>query len=475
MTTLGIDLGTGSVKAAIVEPDGTVANRTGQPYRVRSPHPGWAESDPREWLAATRAVAASTLAGLPQQPTAVGICGQMHGIVVVDERLAPLRPAIIWADSRSHAQAAELGNMLAPAGLARLGSAAVPGFAATSLAWLREHEPQVMARARYVLQPKDWLRAMLGGEVVTDPSDASGTLLFDVVAGAWSTTVLEWLELDPALLPPVVPSTDEGGEVRLGDRELPCIVGGADTACALAGLGAVAGFVAVGTGAQVVRRLDAPALDLTLRTHTFAALGAASGPDRGWYRLGAVQNAGLAMITALDWLDATPDEAADALEVGVQPDDPHFLPYLAGERGGAAGGPDLRGSWHGLTLATTRPALLRSVLEGVAQAVALAVESVREAGEPLPDPVPLVGGGTHDARFRHLLADATGLALARVDAPDAAVAGAGLLASGHAQRPAPAPTAEVIDPEGVQQRLLAERRQRFADLVRVLDQPEESP
>lgn len=467
MTTLGIDLGTGSVKAAIVEPDGSVTNRTSQPYRVRSPHPGWAESDPRDWLAATRAVAASTLAGLPQPPTAVGICGQMHGIVVVDERLAPLRPAIIWADSRSREQAAALERALPPEDLARLGSAAVPGFAATSLAWLREHEPQVMAKARHVLQPKDWLRAMLGGEVVTDPSDASGTLLFDVVVGEWSRTALGWLGLDPALLPPVVASTGEGGVVRLGDRDLPCIVGGADTACALAGLGAVEGFVAVGTGAQVVRRLDSPALDLTLRTHTFASVGAATGSDRGWYRLGAVQNAGLAMITALDWLDATPDEAAAALENGVQADDPIFLPYLAGERGGAAGGPDLRGSWHGLNLATTRPAVLRSVLEGVAQAIALAVESVQEAGEPLPDPIPLVGGGTHDARFRHLLADACGVALARVDAPDAAVAGAGLLAAGLAQRPTPAPAAEIVDPVAVQQRLLAERRQRFAALVRV--------
>jgi xylulokinase len=473
VTTLGIDLGTGSVKAAIVEPDGTVTNRTSQPYRVRSPHPGWAESDPREWLAATRAVAASTLAGLPERPTAVGICGQMHGIVVVDERLAPLRPAIIWADARSREQAADLARALAPEDLARLGSAAVPGFAATSLAWLLAHEPQVMAKARHVLQPKDWLRAMLGGALATDPSDASGTLLFDVVSGAWSTAALDWLGIDPALLPAVLASTDEAGEVRLGDRDLPCIVGGADTACALAGIGAVPGFLAVGTGAQAVRRLDAPDLDPTLRTHTLASVGAAAGPGRGWYRLGAVQNAGLAMVTALDWLDSTPDEAAEALEVGVQPDDPLFLPYLAGERGGAAGGPGLRGSWHGLTLGTTRPALLRSVLEGVAQAVALAVESVQDAGaetgHALPDPLPLVGGGTHDARFRHLLADACGIALARVDAPDAAVAGAGLLAAGLAQRPAPAPATEVVDPVGLQQRLLAERRQRFADLVRLLD------
>jgi xylulokinase len=433
---------------------------------VRSPHPGWAECDPRDWLTATQAVAASTLAGLSARPSAVGICGQMHGVVVVDERLAPLRPAIIWADSRSRAQAQAMSAALPPELLARLGSAAVPGFAATSLAWLLEHEPHVMAKARHVLQPKDWLRAMLGGAVVTDPSDASGTLLFDVGAGTWSAEVLAWLGLDPALLPAVVASTDSAGALRLGGTELPAVVGGADTACALVGLGGVEGFVAVGTGAQVVRRLGAPTPDVTLRTHTLAEAGAAGA---GWYRLGAVQNAGLAMVTALDWLDASPDEAADALDVGVQEDDPIFLPYLAGERGS-----DLRGSWHGLNLSTTRPALLRSVLEGVAQAVARAAQRVADAGDPLPEPIPLVGGGTYDPRFRHLLADATGLVLERVDAPDAAVAGAGLLAAGITSRPAVAREAEIIEPRPRQQALLAVRSERFTVLVDALIAAEEA-
>ena len=226
-----------------------------------------------------------------------------------------------------------------------------------------------MARAVHVLQPKDWLRARLGGGIATDPSDASGTLLYDVVAGDWSDRAMAWAGVDPALLPPVRGSVDRTGSIRIGDADLPSAVGGADTACALAGLGLLPGdgFVAVGSGSQVVRVMADPRLDATLRTHTFATLGA---PGAGWYRIGAVQSAGLSLTAALAWFGATVDEAAAALAGGVRADDPVFVPYLAGERTPFMD-PAMRGSWHGLTLATSRTAMLRSILEGVAQAVAL--------------------------------------------------------------------------------------------------------
>ncbi|MHB1066288.1 MAG: xylulokinase [Candidatus Nanopelagicales bacterium] len=456
MTTLGIDLGTGSVKAAIIDPEGRVSSRASHPYRARSPRPGWAEADPREWLAAAREVAESVLTGPAQPPSAVGICGQMHGVVVVDEDLVPLRPAILWADTRAAEQAREMSDALGPEALARLGSPAVPGLAATTLAWLARHEPDVMGRARYVLQPKDWLRAMLGGDVATDPSDASGTLMADVATARWSTAVLDWLGLEPALLPPIVGSGEPCGTVRLGGRDWPVVAGGADTACALAGLGLGldGGFVAVGTGAQVVRVLPAATGDPTLRTHTLATAGP---PGSGWYRLGAVQSAGLVLATVLEWLGATVDEASTALRDGVRADDPVFVPFLAGERTPfmQAG---LRGAWHRQSLSTDRAALLRSVLEGVAQAVALAVDAVQEAGPPLPDLVPLIGGGTHDPAFRQLLADATGLALVPAEAPDASVAGAGLLAAGLAAPPMRADDADAFTPRPSAAGLLRERR-----------------
>jgi xylulokinase len=467
MTTLGIDLGTGSVKVAVVADDAAILARAGRTYTVRAPAPGWAESDPAEWLAATQAAAAEVAASDGAVPTSVGFSGQMHGVVVVDAWLRPLRPAILWADGRSVAQARTLSAALSTAELSRLGSPAVTGFAATTLAWLLEHEPDVMSRAAHVLQPKDWLRAALGGAVMTDPSDASGTLLYDVVSGGWSRTALAWLGLGSDLLPRVEASVDPVGEIRLDGfaNALPCAVGAADTACALAGLGLTAGegFVAVGSGAQVVRVMSRPDVDESLRTHTFATAGA---PGSGWYRIGAVQSAGLTLTAALAWLGATIPEAAAALADGVRGSDPVFVPYLAGERTPFMD-PRLRGSWQRLSLATDRPALLRSVLEGVAQAVALGVEAVQGSGDRLPDTVPLVGGGTQDPAFRQLLADATGLNLAVTEAADAAVVGAALLGSGVTRNPRGTVVSGVVRPDPKAARLLGERREmmvRFADI-----------
>ncbi|MFM7065171.1 MAG: FGGY family carbohydrate kinase, partial [Actinomycetes bacterium] len=371
MSDLGIDLGTGSVKAALVE-DGQVVTKAGRGYPVEAPHPGWAESDPSQWLEATRDVVERALAGQPR-PRSVGFSGQMHGVIVTDAHLRPLRPAILWADTRSVAQAQAMARDLPPELLSRLGSPAVAGFAATTLAWLAQNEPEVMARAAHALQPKDWLRAALGGQVATDPSDASGTLLCDVVTATWQHEALAWAGIDPVLLAPIRDSSAGTGTVELGGVGRPSVVGGADTACALTGLGLGPGegFVAVGSGAQVVRVMDVPHLDASLRTHTFASAGA---PGSQWYRIGAVQSSGLSLTAALAWLDATVDEASAALAEGVRSDDPLFVPYLSGERTPFMD-PTLRGSWHGLTLATGRAAMLRSILEGVAQAVALGVDA----------------------------------------------------------------------------------------------------
>ena len=469
MTTLGIDLGTGSVKAARVSAEGTVERKARHPYPVTAPHPGWAESDPLAWLSAAREVATQALADAPGPVEAVGFSGQMHGVVVTDAALTPLRPAILWADGRSSGQALALAHDLSAEDLSRLGSPAVPGFAATTLAWLYENEPALMARAVHVLQPKDWLRASLGGGLATDPSDASGTLLYDVVSGGWSERAGTWVGLPSTLLPSIAASTAHVGEVSFGAGPLACVVGGADTACALAGLGIgpEEGFLAVGSGAQVVRRMTSPKLDASLRTHTFAIAGVAG---QGWYRIGAVQSAGLSLTAALAWFGASVEEASAALAEGVRADDPVFVPYLSGERTPFMD-PGMRGSWLGLSLATDRASMLRSILEGVAQAVALGVSAVQDSGEPMPEVVPLVGGGTNDASFRQLLADATGLSLAVTDAPDAAVVGAALLAAGLTSNPNPAGHREVVTPEPEAMALLAERRGRMVASAITREEP----
>jgi len=463
MTMLGIDLGTGSVKAALLSDDGTVLAKAGRAYAVSAPRPGWAESDPAEWLAATLDVVDQVLQTSGERPSSVGFSGQMHGVVLADAQGTPLRPAVLWADSRSADETARMGSDLPAELMSRLGSQPVAGFAATSLAWLRSHEPDVLDRAAAVLQPKDWLRVALGGAVATEPSDASGTLLFDVAAGQWSAEAVAWAGIDPSVLPAVQASESSAGTVRIDGSEVPAAVGGADTACVVVGLGLSAGegFTAVGSGSQTVRLMDSPLLDATLRTHTFCVAGE---PRSGWYRIGAVQSAGITLTAALAWLGASVEEATAALAPGVQPDDPIFVPYLSGERTPFMT-PTLRGSWHGLSLATDRAALLRSVLEGVAQAVALGVEAVQGSGAALTSPVPLVGGGTHDPAFRQLLADATGLALAVAEAPDAAVVGAALLGAGVARNPLRVPLAAPVEPRSDVAALLRDRRGRMVDEV----------
>lgn len=463
MATLGIDLGTGSLKAAVVTEEGVILSRASRPYSVRSPFPGWAESDPQEWLNAAHEAVTEALQHSTHQPEAVGFSGQMHGVVVTDASLTPLRPAILWADTRSAAEAQRMNDELGPEVMAKLGSAAVAGFAATTLAWLDRHEPEVMAKAHHVLQPKDWLRATLGGTIGTEPSDASGTLLSDVATGQWSDTPLAWSGIKPGLLPDIYSSHESAGFVTVAGVTLPCVYGGADTSCAIAGLGLEpgGGFIAVGSGAQVVAVMASPTLDTSLATHTFATVG---DQGAGWYRIGAVQNAGLALEPTLALLGSSFDEAHEALSEGVNREDPVFIPYLSGERTPFMN-PSLRGSWHNITLGTTRKMILRSALEGVAHAVALAVQAVSNAGGDLPETLPLIGGGSADPAFRQLLADCTNRPLANVEGADAAVIGSALLGAGKTSNPNKLEHSFVTVPRENAAALLNERREKMLQVM----------
>lgn len=424
---IGIDLGTQSVKVALVDADGRVDGAAVRPYTVDSAAPGWAQSDPGAWLACALEAAEEVLSRSTPRPIAIGLSGQMHGVVLCDKDGVPLRPAITWADSRSDDEARSIARTLGRAELARLGSAPFPGFAGVTLAWLARHEPEVMARARWALQAKDWVRMMLTGEVATDPSDASGTLLYDLVAGRWSDAAMTACDVRPDLLPEVTASDALAGEVRAGSSlaGLPVAVGGADAACGIHGLGLPvgAGALALGTGAQLSSVIPAPDPDRTLRTHTFAAVGPIGS---AYYRLAAMQSGGLALERALAWLGASIEDAQLALAAGLREDDPIFLPFVAGERSPYLD-PRLRASWQGLSLSTTRESMLRSVLEGMAYAVAAGYAAIVESGAGPAAPLTTLGGGSRDAGYVGLLANALGLPLRPATVADAAVVGAARL------------------------------------------------
>jgi xylulokinase len=343
----------------------------------------------------------------------------------------------------------------------RWGSRPVAGFAASTIAWLSETEPETMKRARYLMQPKDWLRARLGGEIATDASDASGTLLFDVGGGVWDDAACSWAGVRTEQLPAVQASQAAAGVVRLAGRELTSAVGGADTACAIAGIGLEPGqgFIAVGTGSQSVAVTDHVPDHLSDGTHLFACVG---DPASRWYRIGAVQNAGVALERVLAWLDADIEDAIDALRIGVQPADPIFVPYVSGERTPFMSA-RLRGAWLGLDIATERSSLLRSALEGIAQAVALGFGAVRD--DSTVTPVPLIGGGAKDPVFQQLLSDACGVPLAPMDTPDSAVIGAAALSRGRTSTLAPAQWSRVVEPRANTVELLALRRRTLVDHV----------
>ena len=431
---LGIDLGTSQVKALVMMPDGEVLGRGRAGYRVVSPGEGLAETDPAEWwratVAAVREALADASAGI--EVAAVGVDGQMHGVMLADADGAAVRPAILWLDRRAEAEAARYGEL--PAELTRpLGNQASAGMAGPMLSWLVAHEPDVLRRARWALQPKDWVRMRLTGLAATDPTDASGTLLFDLARGVWADGVIAALGLPAEKLPPVLRATEVAGQLLPGPAgELglapgsPVAVGAADTAAALyaADLGEGDGregwaLLTVGTGGQwmVPEGEFRPAAG----TNLFAAVGGE------FYRLAPVQNAGV----ALDWvrgvLGVSWRQLYDTARHPWRADTPVFLPYLARERWD----PATAGAWEGLSLGHERDDLVRGALEGVAFLLRRRLDDLRAAGHQ-PEAVLLGGGGATHPAWRQLLADVLALPLHPGDTSWLSAAGAARVAAAAA-------------------------------------------
>jgi xylulokinase len=413
-------VGTTAVKALAVAPSGEVLARATAGYPLSTPRPGWAEQDPEDWWRATQ----NALSALEVEPLAIGLSGQMHGLVALDEADAVIRPAILWNDGRTQRQCEAIEQTV---GLDRLialtGNRALAGFTAPKLLWLRDEEPAAFARIRSVLLPKDYVRLRLTGERATDVSDASGTLLFDVGARAWSAPLLEALELDPAWLPRALESPALTGS----HDGVPVVAGGGDQAAGAVGVGVtVPGgplSVALGTSGVVFAALPAFAADRAARVHAFCH--AVPGM---WHAMGVMLNAG----GALRWLrDATGGASYDELMAEAEPWQPGvegltFLPYLAGERTPHAD-PEARGAFAGLSLRHDRGALARAVLEGVAFGLRDSLDLLRELGVEARV-ARASGGGAASDLFLRVVASALELPVERVAVDEGAAYGAALLA-----------------------------------------------
>jgi xylulokinase len=421
---LGADLGTSGLKLVALDLTGAVVAEAEAGYGVERPRPDRAETDVAVWrqaLADALSAVEGALAGW--RIRALGLAGQMHGAVLVDAAGAALRPALLWPDRRAVAELAGW-RALPGADRAALANPVAPGMTGPMLAWLVRHEPDVVARAAAVLLPKDAVRASLlpGDDFrVTDRSDASATLLWDVVGDRWSGAAVAAAGIPGELLPAVRLSADVAGTARLPLGEVPVVVGGADTPLALLAAGTTAGVqINVGTGVQLLRP-GAPArpVDEPL-VHTYADVAG------GWYGMAALQNGGSAWswvcgVLGMSWaelFDAATGATAGA--GGVR-----FAPFLAGERGGIAG-PDDRGAWTGLHPGTTRADLARSAVEGVVSAVGAAFELLDAPDDG--EPVVLTGGGARSTVVQQLFADVLGRPVRHVRVRSASAVGAALLA-----------------------------------------------
>ncbi|MFL5217267.1 MAG: xylulokinase, partial [Microvirga sp.] len=384
---VGLDIGTSSAKAVAIDRDGEVLKVAERAYAPRAPQPGWSEQDPEDWWRAAED-ALDECGG--HHCDGIGLSGQMHGLVALDAKQRPLRPAILWNDARAQEQCGAIEERLGLEGFVALtGNRALAGCTAPSLLWVRDHEPELYREIEAILLPKDYVRLRLTGELATDAVDASGTLLFDVAERSWSAKVLDALELDRGWLPRVHESPAPAG--KLG--RVPVAAGAGDEAAAAVGAGVVRQgdpvSIVLGTSGVVVAALDGYAADAQGRAHSYC-----HAVPGGWNVLGVTLSAG----GSLRWLRdaAAPGagfgelvEEAARWEPGAE--GLTFLPYLAGERTPHAD-PGARGSFTGLTLRHDRGALARAVLEGVAYGLRDSLDLIRELGVT-PERGRVSGGG----------------------------------------------------------------------------------
>ena len=440
---LGLDVGTSGVKAILVTADGSVVAAATTPLALSTPRPGWAEQHPDDWWTASLQSIRDVLAGRPNETVdAVGISGQMHSSVFLDRAGEVVRPALLWCDGRTTAECEEITRRAGGEDRLRewVRNPALEGFTLPKVLWLRNHEPDAYARVATVLLAKDFIRYRLTGELAGEPSDASGTLMFDPARLAWSDEILAATGVSRSLLPNVGGSADVLGRVTAAAAALtglaagtPVVGGGADNACGAAGVGVLAPGEAVaswGTSGTVLAPTAEPLVDPGLRAHTFCHVAPST-----WYVMGVVLSAGGAFAWYREQVarDLAGSPGADArldAEAGTVPPGAGgvtFLPYLQGERTPHRDA-SARGAFLGLSLAHSRAHMTRAVLEGIAFALRDSLTILQGLGLS-PKELVLTGGGAKSPFIRRLQADVYGIPVSTVNREEGPAYGAALLAA----------------------------------------------
>lgn len=473
MTYLGLDLGTSGVKALLIdEAQNTLAEGHGA-LTVQRPHAMWSEQDPASWISACESAIDQVRDAAPLDFAAlrgIAVSGQMHGATLLDADDNPLRPAILWNDGRSHAECAELE---ARADFRDIGGNIVmAGFTAPKLRWVKKNEPEIFAKTRKVLLPKDFVILWLTGEYVSEMSDAAGTLWLDVANRDWSDTLLAATDLSRDHMPRLVEGSAHAGDLRpelaarWGTGSVAVGGGAGDNAATACGLGAVQpgnGFLSLGTSGVLFTVTDTFAANTDSAVHSFCH----AVPDT-WHQMGVI----LCATDALAWFGQitgqTPADLTRMVQDVRAPSPITFLPYLSGERT-PHNAPDATAAFHGLRRDHTLPDMVQAVMEGVSFAFADCCTALDSCGS-LPTSVTVAGGGSQSDTWLQMLADITGL---RLEVPASGAQGAALgaarlaiLASGDGTPQevlAPAQTAQSFAPNPTVRAVYAEGLRKYRD------------
>ena len=445
---IGVDLGTSGTKTVLFAQDGTAIASASAEYGMNQPHNGWAEQNPEDWWQAAIATLSKVLneSGVDAKDVAgLGISGQMHGLVMLDERGEVLRPSIIWCDQRTGEECREITQIIGAQRLIEItANPALTGFTAGKIRWVQKHEPEIFRQCRHILLPKDYLRYKLTGDYATEVSDASGLQLLDVPNRCWSEEMLRKLEIDPECMGKVYESPEVTGHISreaaklTGLSEHTLVVGGAgDNAAAAVGTGVVAdgrAFTTIGTSGVVFAHTDKLSIDPQGRVLSFCC--AVPG---AWHVMGVTQAAGLSLKWFRDQFCRAEMEAAAGMgvdtynlmneEAALSPIGANrlfYLPYLMGERTPHLD-PDCRGVFFGLSGMHQKRDLIRAVMEGVTYSLKDCLNVLSGMGVQ-PEQMLACGGGGRSPFWRQMLADVFGCPVCTMQSSEGPALGAAILA-----------------------------------------------
>jgi len=446
MYFVGIDLGTSGVKVLVIDSGGNVIKKGEEEYPLYTPQPGWTEQNPYEWWSATKIAIRKAINEIDvNQIKGIGLTGQMHGSVFLDENGDVIRPCILWNDQRTYKEVDSIMERFKDKVVEWISNPVLTGFTLPKIIWLRNNEPESFKRLKKVLLPKDFIRFKLTGEYATEVSDASGTAVFDVKSRRWSKEMIEAMELSPEIFPKAYESPQITGYItkevanETGLKEgIPVVGGGGDQAAQAVGMGIVNPYdtsVTLGTSGVVFSATDKILIDSKLRTHSFChavpgmwhimGVMLSAGGSLRWYR----DTFGEMEISISKILNKDPYEILTEEAERVSPGAERliFLPYLTGERCPYPD-PFAKGVFFGIGLNHTRAHFVRAIIEGISFGLNDSLEILRELGIK-PKSIKVSGGGARSLLWRRILASIFQLPVETINVTEGAAFGSALLSA----------------------------------------------